>query len=86
MRQPTRLQQVGLGLLAVLLGIIAAEGIARIQSDGAFPHANFYVPDEELGVRLEPGATMRFQLGDNPVSEIRVNADGYRGDDWPLPG
>ena len=50
MRQPTRLQQVGLGRLAVLLGLIAAEGIARIQSDGAFPHANFYVPDDDLGV------------------------------------
>ena len=85
MRQPTRLQQVGL-TSGGDPGSHRGGGHCPIQSDGAFPHANFYVPDEELGVRLEPGATMRFQLGDNPVSEIRVNADGYRGDDWPLPG
>lgn len=85
MRQPTRLQQLGLVALAAVLGLVAAEGIARLRSGGAFPHANFYVPDDALGVRLEPGATMRFQLGENPASDIRVNAQGYRGADWPAP-
>lgn len=85
MRQPTRLQQLGLVALAAVLGLATAEGVARYRSGGAFPHANFYVPDAELGVRLEPGATMRFQLGSNPPSDIRVNAQGYRGSDWPAP-
>ena len=73
-------------MLAVCTGLGLAEGVARIQSGGAFPHVNFYLPDEALGVRLEPGAHMRFQLRDNPAHDIVVNADGYRGADWPAPG
>jgi hypothetical protein len=86
MKQPTRGQQIALAGLAVVVGLGLAEGLARVWSGGAFPHANFYVSDDDLGVRLEPGASMRFQLEGNPASDIRVNAQGYRGDDWPAPG
>ena len=71
---------IGLGL-----GAAIAEVAFSSRADGAFPHVNFYVPDPELGVRLEPGATMRFQLRENPLSTIHVNAEGYRGGDWPAP-
>ena len=71
---------IGLGL-----GAAIAEVAFSSRADGAFPHVNFYVPDAELGVRLEPGATMRFQLRENPLSTIHVNAEGYRGGDWPAP-
>jgi hypothetical protein len=86
MKQPTKGQQLALAGLAVVVGLGLAEGLARVWSGGAFPHANFYVADDDLGVRLEPGATMRFQLGENPAHDIRVNAQGYRGADWPAPG
>ena len=86
MRQPTRGQQLALAGLAVVVGLGLAEGLARVGSGGAFPHANFYVSDDDLGVRLEPGAGMRFQLEGNPASDIDVNAQGYRGPDWPAPG
>jgi hypothetical protein len=70
-------------LLGLGLGLAVAEFAFARRDDGAFPHVNFYVADPELGVRLEPGAHMRFRLHENPVSEIHVNRQGYRGADWP---
>ena len=72
-------------LLGLGLGAAIAEYAFDRRDDGAFPHVNFYLPDPELGVRLEPGASMRFQLRQNPVSAIHVNPLGYRGSDWPAP-
>ena len=71
---------IGLGLGAAL-----TELAFRWRDDGAFPHVNFYVADAALGVRLEPGATMGFQLRQNPRTTIHVNDRGYRGDEWPAP-
>ena len=71
---------VGLGL-----GAGIAEWAFHSRDDGAFPHVNFYVADAELGVRLEPGASMRFRLRQNPVSDIHVNSRGFRGAPWPEP-
>jgi hypothetical protein len=71
---------VGLGL-----GAGIAEWAFHSRDDGAFPHVNFYVADAELGVRLEPGASMRFRLRQNPVSDIHVNSRGFRGPEWPEP-
>jgi len=70
-------------LMGLGLGLAVAELAFAHRDDGAFPHVNFYLADPELGVRLEPGARMRFRLHDNPVSEINVNRQGYRGADWP---
>jgi SGNH hydrolase-like domain, acetyltransferase AlgX len=73
-------------VLGLGLGLVIAEQVFAKRDDKAFPHVNFYVPDAELGVRLEPGATMRFRFRDNPTTDIHVNAQGYRGEDWPAPG
>ena len=75
------------GQVALGLGVGAAltEYAFRVRDDGAFPHVNFYLADRELGVRLEPGASMRFRLGDNPLSTIHVNSAGFRGPEWPPP-
>jgi hypothetical protein len=73
-------------VLGVGLGLVIAENVFAKRDDGAFPHVNFYVEDPELGVRLEPGATMNFRLRNNPLSTIHVNTQGYRGADWPAPG
>lgn len=73
----------GVGVvLGVALGCALAEAVFWFRDDGAFPHVNFYRPDAELGVRLEPGATMRLGFQDNPVTDITVNASGFRGRDW----
>jgi hypothetical protein len=72
--------QIGLGLG---LGLVLTEVAFAIRDQHAFPHVNFYVPDAELGARLEPGATMAFRLGDNPLTHISVNSRGYRGAEWP---
>jgi hypothetical protein len=65
-----------------LLGLVLAEGMFRVVDEGAFAHVNFYVPDADLGVRLEPGASERISFGGNPVTTALVNAEGYRGADW----
>lgn len=72
-------------VLGLGLGLAAAELAFSLRDGGAFPHVNFYVPDPELGVRLEPGATMRFQLRPNPPTTIHVNSRGFRGGEWPEP-
>ncbi|KIG17484.1 hypothetical protein DB30_03185 [Enhygromyxa salina] len=73
-------------VLGLGLGLVIAEKVFADRYEGAFPHVNFYVEDPELGVRLEPGATMKFRLRNNPLSTINVNAQGYRGADWPAAG
>ncbi|MEZ4453067.1 MAG: hypothetical protein R3B09_26640 [Nannocystaceae bacterium] len=72
---------IGLGL-----GAAITEWAFAARDDHAFPHANFYLADPELGVRLEPGAEMRFRLHDNPISTIHVNQEGFRGGEWPAAG
>ncbi|WP_181233246.1 alginate O-acetyltransferase AlgX-related protein [Enhygromyxa salina] len=73
-------------LAGLVLGLVIAENVFTKRDEDAFPHVNFYVEDPELGVRLEPGATMNFRLRNNPLSTIHVNAQGYRGADWPAAG
>ncbi|MDC0717433.1 alginate O-acetyltransferase AlgX-related protein [Nannocystis bainbridge] len=73
-------------LLGLGLGAALTEVAFSVRDGGAFPHVNFYVADPELGVRLEPGATMEFRLKPNPSTTIHVNSRGYRGDEWPAPG
>jgi hypothetical protein len=82
-RRPISKAKVAMRLFSILLGVVIGVGIAEAifwwRDDGAFPHVNFYLPDRELGVRLEPGASMRLGFQDNPVTEMHVNSAGYRG-------
>jgi len=71
--------------LGLVLGCAIAEGAFHLRDDGAFPHLNVYVPDAELGVRLRPGAEEKISFGGNPVTSVRINAEGYRGADWGAP-
>ena len=73
-------------LLGVGVGLFVTEKVFAARDEGAFPHVNFYVADPELGVRLEPGASMKFRQAPNPLSHIAINSQGYRGEDWPAPG
>jgi len=73
-------------LAGLLGGLVIAELGFRHRDGRAFPHVNFYRPDPELGVRLEPGATEQVAFGGNPITSVRINAAGYRGADWPAPG
>lgn len=75
--------QIGVGLG---VGLVIAELVFSSRDEGAFPHANFYMPDAELGVRLEPGASMHFKLRENPRTTIHVNSRGYRGGEWAAAG
>jgi hypothetical protein len=89
-RSPRRWRRRLARAVAVLAGLGVGLGIAelafRARDDGAFPHLNVYRTDAELGVRLAPGATETFRYADNPITHVRINADGYRGADWPAAG
>lgn len=81
-----RWRRIAVRTLQAFAGILVALAIAEYafykRDNGAFPHVNLYVADAELGVRLAPHATQRLQFRGNPVTDIRVNALGYRGTDW----
>jgi hypothetical protein len=72
-------------LLGLSLGLVLAEVAFRVRDDGAFPHLNIYVADEKQGVRLEPNAELKLRVGDNPLTSVHTNDQGYRGADWPAP-
>jgi predicted metal-dependent hydrolase len=77
-----RALQVVVGLL---VGLALAEGLFWFRDDGAFPHLNVYVEDAKLGVRLRPGGSQRVAFAGNPVTRVRINADGLRGPELPPP-
>lgn len=79
-------KRIAAALLGIVVGLGVAEMAFRYRDDGAFPHLNTYVEDPELGVRLEPGATEKISFGGNPVTSVRINEQGYRGEDWPAAG
>ncbi len=81
-----RLARAGLKvLLGLFLGLVLAELAFRVRDDFAFPHVNFYLPDPELGARLEPNATERLAFTGNPPTTIHTNSRGFRGEEWPAP-
>lgn len=83
------MSRIALGGLKVaaglLLGLAIAEAVFRWRDEGAFPHVNFYEPDPELGVRLQPHASMKIRVATNPVTSLRTNSRGFRGGEWPPP-
>ncbi|MDP2307667.1 MAG: hypothetical protein Q8P18_16710 [Pseudomonadota bacterium] len=78
-----RAARLSLGLVGLVLATaVIAEGVCAVAQQRAFPHVNFYVPDATLGVRLAPLATERISFSGNPVTTIRTNSLGYRGEEW----
>ena len=80
------LVRCALVLCGLTAGLVAAEAVFAYRDGGAFPHLNVYVADPELGVRLAPGATQQVAFGGNPITHVRINRDGFRGDELPPPG
>jgi ribosomal protein L25 (general stress protein Ctc)/lysophospholipase L1-like esterase len=78
------LRRLALVLAAVAIGLVLIEGAFRLRDHGAFPHLNVYRSDDQLGVRLRPDASERISFSHNPVSDVRINAQGYRGANWPV--
>ena len=82
---PPALRSVLKVVAGLAVGLLLTEALFWWRDSGAFPHLHLYVPDERLGVRLEPGATQRVSFGGNPVSRVRINREGLRGADLPPP-
>ena len=72
-------------LVGLSLGLLLAEGAFRVRDDGAFPHLNLYRVDDALGVRLQPDASMKLRVANNPVTTVEINSQGYRSPEWPAP-
>ena len=66
-------------LLGLCVGLAIAEVTFSMRDEGAFPHLNVYVADEELGVALEPRSITRLRVATNPVTEIHIGPGGFRG-------
>ncbi len=73
------------GVLTVTVALGLAELGLRVVDGFAFPHLNVYEADAVLGVHLRPGAVERVAFGGNPATDVRINAQGFRGADWPAP-
>lgn len=85
MRLTAILGVVGKVVGGLLLGLVLAEAIFWWRDDGAFSHVNFYQPDLERGVRLQPNAKERLLFSGNPRTTIHTNNQGYRGEDASEP-
>ena len=73
--------------LATALALVAAEAVASVVREHAFPFLNVFVADADFGVRLEPGATTATRSREGRVTPVRINEQGFRGRDWtPAPG
>ena len=72
-------------VLGLALGLVIAEVAFRVRDEGAFPHLNIYKSDDVLGVRLEPNASMKLRVANNPLTTVTTNGKGYRGAEWPAP-
>ena len=73
-------------MLGIAVGLAIAEWTFALRDGWAFPHVNFYQADAELGTRLAPHAAQHLAFAGNPATELRTNALGFRGRDWPGPG
>ena len=70
-------------MLGLTLGLLLAELAVHARDAGAFPHLNLYTVDPQLGVRLEPNASMKLHVADNPITTVETNSLGYRSPEWP---
>jgi hypothetical protein len=71
---------------SVVVSLGLAETVASAVHHGAFPFLNVFEPDPELGVRLRANASTRVRSRSGRVTDIRINALGFRGKEWPKPG
>lgn len=72
-------------MLGMTLGLVLAEAVFSFRDSGAFPHLNLYTADPKLGVRLEPDASMKLRVANNPVTTVETNAQGFRAPAWGPP-
>lgn len=70
-------------VFALTVGLVVSELAFRARDSGAFPHLNVYEPDAELGTRLRPLATEKIAFNGNPVTDVRIGPEGFRGPGLP---
>lgn len=85
-RRPSWIARFVKLIVGLAIVLAAAEAALYYRDGGAFPALNLYVADAELGVRLMPGATEKLSVTGNPITQVRINRDGFRGAELPEPG
>lgn len=71
--------------LGGIAGLLLTEALFYLRDGSAFPEINLYTADAELGLRLTPGESERLAYPGSSVTSLRVNAQGFRGAEWPKP-
>lgn len=71
--------------LGGIAGLLLTEALFYLRDGSAFPEINLYTSDAELGLRLTPGESERLAYPGSSVTSLRVNAQGFRGAEWPKP-
>lgn len=83
-QRPPRLRaKLALTAASIALSLGLAETGASFVHHGAYPFLNIFEPDPALGVRLRPNASTRVRSRTGRTTNIRTNALGFRGREWP---
>jgi hypothetical protein len=69
-------------MVAMLAGVLLSELAISAARGFAFPYLNIFEADERLGVRLQKDASTRTRSRTGRVTNVRTNADGFRGPAW----
>ena len=80
MSRKTQIISIIVGTLITLLGI---EVCFWLLHNGAFPEINRYQNDPLLGVKLQPSSDQRLQLSPSKMTTIKINENGFRGENFP---
>lgn len=80
-----RLMALGFGTALALLAGELAYRVVRLPRLSPTHHPRLVMQDEVLGWSLRPGARLRHATEEFDV-EVAINAQGFRGPDWPEPG
>lgn len=67
-----------LSALSLVASLGAAEVAATVAARGAYPYLNLFLPDADLGVRLEPNGETRIRSRHGRITTIETDADGRR--------
>ncbi len=68
-----------------LAGLLLTEAAFHVRDGSAFSNLHLYISDARFGLRLTPSSSQSLAQPGKRTTTLRVNAQGFRGDEWPKP-